>query len=129
MEGLVHVSELDHARVENPAALFKKGDEMEVVVLNIDPVEQRISLSRKRLLPPPPPKAEEERPRRAKGKEARGAKRKGTGRREERREYEYGAVAEYNLYDATAVPTASASVKLGDLYGDLLASLGLEEEK
>jgi small subunit ribosomal protein S1 len=128
MEGLVHVSELDHARVENPAALFKKGDEMEVVVLNIDPVEQRISLSRKRLLPPPPPKAEE-RPRRAKGKEARGAKRKGTGRREERREYEYGAVAEYNLYDATAVPTASTSVKLGDLYGDLLASLGLEEEK
>jgi small subunit ribosomal protein S1 len=128
MEGLVHVSELDHARVENPAALFKKGDEMEVVVLNIDPVEQRISLSRKRLLPPPPPR-EEERPRRAKGKEARGAKRKGTGRREERREYEYGAVAEYNLYDATAVPTASASVKLGDLYGDLLASLGLEEEK
>jgi small subunit ribosomal protein S1 len=128
MEGLVHVSELDHARVENPAALFKKGDEMEVVVLNIDPVEQRISLSRKRLLPPPPPR-EEERPRRAKGKEARGAKRKGTGRREERREYEYGAVAEYNLYDATAVPTASTSVKLGDLYGDLLASLGLEEEK
>jgi small subunit ribosomal protein S1 len=126
MEGLVHVSELDHARVENPAALFKKGDEMEVVVLNIDPVEQRISLSRKRLLPPPPPR--EERPRRAKGKEAR-AKRKPKGRPEERREYEYGAVAEYNLYDATAVPTASASVKLGDLYGDLLASLGLEEEK
>jgi small subunit ribosomal protein S1 len=127
MEGLVHVSELDHIRVENPAALFKKGDEMEVVVLNIDPVEQRISLSRKRLLPPPPPKAEE-RPRRAKGKEARG-KRKPKGRPEERREYEYGAVAEYNLYDATAVPTASASVKLGDLYGDLLASLSLEEEK
>ncbi|WP_428843223.1 30S ribosomal protein S1 [Thermus aquaticus] len=127
MEGLVHVSELDHIRVENPAALFKKGDEMEVVVLNIDPVEQRISLSRKRLLPPPPPKAEE-RPRRAKGKEARG-KRKPKGRPEERREYEYGAVAEYTLYDATAVPTASASVKLGDLYGDLLASLSLEEEK
>jgi small subunit ribosomal protein S1 len=127
MEGLVHVSELDHIRVENPAALFKKGDEMEVVVLHIDPVEQRISLSRKRLLPPPPPR--EERPRRAKGKEARGAKRKPKGRPEERREYEYGAVAEYNLYDATAVTTASASVKLGDLYGDLLASLGLEEEK
>ncbi|GAB5602991.1 30S ribosomal protein S1 [Thermus sp. FJN-A] len=128
MEGLVHVSELDHGRVENPAALFKKGEELEVVVLNIDPVEQRISLSRKRLLPPPPPKAEEERPRRAKGKEAR-AKRKAPSRREERREYEYGAVAEYNLYDASAVPTASTSVKLGDLYGDLLASLGLEEEK
>ena len=112
IEGLVHVSELDHGRIENPAALFKKGEEMEVVVLNIDPVEQRISLSRKRLLPPPPPKTEEERPRRTKGKEARG-KRKPGPRREERREYEYGAVAEYNLYDASAVPTASASVKLG----------------
>ena len=38
-------------------------------------------------------------------------------------------MAEYNLYDASAVPTTGASVKLGDLYGDLLASLGLEEEK
>ncbi|AFV76878.1 ribosomal protein S1 [Thermus oshimai JL-2] len=130
IEGLVHVSELDYQRVENPAALFKKGDELEVVVLNIDPTEQRVSLSRKRLLPPPPPKEAEERPRKPqKGKERERGKRKPGGRREERREYEYGAVAEYNLYDASAVPTASASVKLGDLYGDLLASLGLEEEK
>ncbi|GGM98867.1 30S ribosomal protein S1 [Thermus composti] len=126
IEGLVHISELDHARVENPQALFKKGDEMEVVVLHIDPVEQRVSLSRKRLLPPPAPKAEDK-PRRAKGKG--GKRRAGPSRREERREYEYGAVAEYNLYDASAVPTSTASVKLGDLYGDLLASLGLEEEK
>ncbi|KGQ22369.1 30S ribosomal protein S1 [Thermus filiformis] len=127
MEGLVHVSELDHARVENPAALFKKGDELEVVVLNIDPVEQRISLSRKRLLPPPAPKPleERERPRRNKGK---GREKRRTGRAPER-EYEYGAVAEYNLYDASAVPTSTATVKLGDLYGDLLATLGLEEEK
>jgi len=128
MEGLVHVSELDYARVENPAALFQRGEEMEVVVLNIDPVEQRISLSRKRLLPPPAPRPKEEkeeRPRRAKGKTR--EKRK-AGRTSERT-YEYGAVAEYNLYDASAVPTATATVKLGDLYGDLLASLGLEEEK
>ena len=126
IEGLVHVSELDHKRVENPAALFKKGDEMEVVVLNIDPVEQRVSLSRKRLLPPPLPQ-EEERPRRARsGKER--ARSKGAPRREDRREHEYRAVAEYNLYDASSVPTTTATVKLGDLYGDLLASLGLEEE-
>lgn len=70
---------------------------------------------------------EEERPRRARsGKER--ARRKGAPRREDRREYEYGAVAEYNLYDASSVPTTTATVKLGDLYGDLLASLGLEEE-
>lgn len=128
MEGLVHVSELDHTRVENPALLFKKGEEMEVVLLNIDPVEQRISLSRKRLLPPPAPRPKEEkeeRPRRAKGK----AREKRKAGRAPEREYEYGAVAEYNLYDASAVPTATATVKLGDLYGDLLASLGLEEEK
>ncbi len=37
-------------------------------------------------------------------------------------------MAEYNLYDASSVPTTTATVKLGDLYGDLLASLGLEEE-
>ncbi len=126
IEGLVHVSELDHARIENPQALFKKGDELEVVVLNIDPVEQRISLSRKRLLPPPPPKEEKPRPKAKVGEK----RRKAPGpRREAQREYEYGAVAEYNLYDASALPTASVSVKLGDLYGDLLASLGLEEEK
>lgn len=33
-------------------------------------------------------------------------------------------MAEYNLYDASSVPTTTATVKLGDLYGDLLASLG-----
>jgi small subunit ribosomal protein S1 len=43
--------------VVNPADLFKKGDEIEAVVLNIDPVEQRASLSRKRALPGGPPGA------------------------------------------------------------------------
>ncbi len=124
IEGLVHLSELDHTRVTNPAALFKKGDEMEVVVLSIDPAEQRISLSRKRLLPPPVPKEEAKKPRKEKERA-----RKKAARREPAREYEYGAVADYNLYDASAVPTASVSVKLGDLYGDLLKEFGLEEEK
>lgn len=74
IEGLVHVSELDHKRVENPAALFKKGDEMEVVVLNIDPVEQRVSSPASASFRPLP--QEEERPRRARsGKER--ARRKG----------------------------------------------------
>src|SRR3546814_3754741 len=30
---------------------FKRGDEVTAVILNIDPVEQRASLSRKRLMP------------------------------------------------------------------------------
>ena len=46
IEGLIHISELDLNRVNNPADLFKKGDEIEAMILNIDPVEQRASLSR-----------------------------------------------------------------------------------
>ena len=50
IEGLIHISELDLNRVNNPADLFKKGDEIEAMILNIDPVEQRASLSRRRFL-------------------------------------------------------------------------------
>ncbi|MGI8747316.1 MAG: S1 RNA-binding domain-containing protein, partial [Deinococcus sp.] len=50
IEGLIHISELDLNRVNNPADLFKKGDDIEAVILNIDPVEQRASLSRRRAL-------------------------------------------------------------------------------
>ncbi|WP_027482536.1 30S ribosomal protein S1, partial [Deinococcus pimensis] len=50
IEGLIHISELALERVNNPADLFKKGDEIEAVILNIDPVEQRASLSRRRAL-------------------------------------------------------------------------------
>ncbi len=39
------------------------------------------------------------------------------------------AASSFLRINADARGTASASVKLGDLYGDLLASLGLEEEK
>ncbi|AEB12834.1 30S ribosomal protein S1 [Marinithermus hydrothermalis] len=127
IEGLVHISELDYARIENPAEQFKKGEELEVVILQIDPVEQRISLSRKRLLPPPvPTEKEEERPKRAKGKRA--AKKGRPAERRPRPEYAVGAEPAYTQYDSSVAPSGQASVKLGDLYGDLLANLGLEEE-
>src|SRR5690606_19491493 len=51
IEGLVHISELSHDHIENIAEHFNKGDEVTAVILNIDPVEQRASLSRKRLMP------------------------------------------------------------------------------
>ncbi|PZA07600.1 MULTISPECIES: 30S ribosomal protein S1 [unclassified Meiothermus] len=144
IEGLIHISELDYTRVEKPSDLFKKGDEVEAVILNIDPVEQRISLSRKRLLTPPAPtpqpeEAEEgERSRRGgpqmrDNRERPKKKNKGAraeGRLERRpRESEYGVTAAYTNYDPNVVTAANASVKLGDLYGDLLNQLGLEEEK
>lgn len=122
IEGLIHVSELDHARIENPAAVVKKGDEVEAVILQIDPAEQRISLSRKRLLEPPVP-TEEKKPKKKKA-----PKGKAKGRAERRpRPAEVGATAAYQTYDASVASPSTASVKLGDLYGDLLKELELEE--
>lgn len=52
-DGLIHVSELAWHRVDHPSEVVKVGDEVEVYVLGLDKGEQRIALSRKRLLPDP----------------------------------------------------------------------------
>ena len=59
IEGLVHISELSHDHIEDISQHFNKGDEVTAVILNIDPVEQRASLSRKRMLPFTPENAAE----------------------------------------------------------------------
>jgi small subunit ribosomal protein S1 len=53
IDGLVHISELDWAHVEHPRDVLSVGDEVEVYVLDVDREEERIGLSRKRLLPDP----------------------------------------------------------------------------
>ena len=53
IDGLVHISELDWQRVERPSDLFKVGDEIQVQVIGIDVERERVSLSRKALLPSP----------------------------------------------------------------------------
>lgn len=53
VDGLVHVSELAWHRVAHPRDVVKIGDEVDVYVLKIDRERERISLSRKRLLPNP----------------------------------------------------------------------------
>jgi small subunit ribosomal protein S1 len=61
VEGLLHVSEMAHGRVEDPSELVQEGDELEVKVLTIEEREgrdgkgpsQRISLSRRALLDDP----------------------------------------------------------------------------
>ena len=58
-DGLVHISELAWYRIDHPREVVKVGDEIEVHVLNIDPNDQRISLSRKRLLENPWTRVEE----------------------------------------------------------------------
>lgn len=52
-DGLVHISELAWHRIDHPREVVKVGDEIEVVVLKLDRKSQRISLSRKRVLPNP----------------------------------------------------------------------------
>ncbi|WP_287418069.1 30S ribosomal protein S1, partial [Oceanithermus sp.] len=129
IEGLVHISELDYEHIDNPAERFKKGDELEVVVLNIDATDQRVSLSRKRLLPPPVPTEDEEqeKKRRPRQKKAKG---KRPPQRGPRRERELPGIATAQGADLGSFVggESNTSVKLGDLYGDLLADLGLEEE-
>ena len=54
IEGLIHVSDLSWApRTEHPSKLIKKGDKIEVLVLDVDPAQRKISLGRKQLLPNP----------------------------------------------------------------------------
>lgn len=53
LEGLVHVSELSWHRIDHPNEVVKVNEEMDVYVLKVDKEQQRISLSRKRLLPDP----------------------------------------------------------------------------
>jgi polyribonucleotide nucleotidyltransferase len=52
IDGLVHISELAHERVERVEDVLREGDEVEVKVLSIDR-DGKIRLSRKELLAPP----------------------------------------------------------------------------
>ena len=52
-DGLIHLSELTWGRVQHPSEVVKVGDEVEVVVLNVDRERRRIGLSLKRLQPEP----------------------------------------------------------------------------
>ena len=49
IDGLIHISELSWQRVEHPSDVVKVGDEVEVLVLNVDHQQRRIGLSLKRL--------------------------------------------------------------------------------
>lgn len=54
IDGLVHVSDLSWThRVKHPSDLYSKGDEVEAVVLNIDPEKERFSLGIKQLTDDP----------------------------------------------------------------------------
>lgn len=53
VDGLIHISKLDHQHVNHPGEVVAIGDEVEVVVDDVDPDKNRISLNRVALLPDP----------------------------------------------------------------------------
>jgi small subunit ribosomal protein S1 len=53
VDGLIHISELEWHHVNHPSEVVDKGDEIEVMVKEVDVDRERIGLSRKQLLPSP----------------------------------------------------------------------------
>ena len=53
VEGLIHISELSWGHVSHPAEVLHSGQQIQVYVLSVNPGQQRISLSIKRLKPDP----------------------------------------------------------------------------
>ncbi len=53
VEGLVHISELSHARVPTVSSVVSEGQEVDVKVLSVDTEAQRIALSMKAVIPVP----------------------------------------------------------------------------
>lgn len=122
IEGLIHISELDNKRIDDINEHFKKGDVLEAVILNIDPVEQRASLSRKRTLPFEADDYGDDGQQQSqqRGGDNRGRKggRRG-GRRGQSIDYDYSYVA--------AESSSRSTTKLGDVYADLFAQFGLAD--
>ena len=52
-EGLLHISEMAHTRVEHPSQVLSEGSIVEVYVLGVDREKERVSLSRKKILKSP----------------------------------------------------------------------------
>jgi len=53
LDGLLHVTDMSWGRLQNPAELFKVGDNVQVKVLKFDRDRERVSLGYKQLLPDP----------------------------------------------------------------------------
>ena len=54
IDGMVHVSDMTwNRKVNHPSEVLKKGDEVDAIVLDVDPAQQRISLGMKQLADDP----------------------------------------------------------------------------
>ncbi len=66
IDGLVHVSQISHERIETPATCLNVGDEVDAKIIAVDSYARKMNLSIKALLP----EGEKKRPQRAEGEEA-----------------------------------------------------------
>ncbi len=53
VDGMLHVADISHGRVNKPADALAIGQELEVKILKVDPAKKRISLGLKQLQPDP----------------------------------------------------------------------------
>lgn len=53
IEGLIHISEIAWHKVENPGDILRRGEMVEVMIQSVDIERERVSLSRRALLPSP----------------------------------------------------------------------------
>src|ERR671932_1082491 len=53
IDGLLHVTDMSWGRLQNPAELFKVGENVQVKVLKFDKERERVSLGYKQMLPDP----------------------------------------------------------------------------
>lgn len=58
--GLVHISEMAHGYVKTPQEVVKEGDEIDVMVIDVDRKKKQIRLSMKATMPAPEEKEKEE---------------------------------------------------------------------
>lgn len=97
IDGLVHVSQISHKRIENPKEALKVGQEVQVKVLEVNADAERVSLSIKAI---------EERPAQEEGqKEEKRAARPRRPRRQEKRDFE--------------LPETQTGFSMADLFGDI----------
>ena len=98
IDGLVHISQISHKRVENPKDVLSVGQEVTVKVLEVNPANERVSLSIKAL---------EERPAQEEGqeKEEKRQSRPRRPKRQEKRDFE--------------LPETQNGFSMADLFGDI----------
>jgi 4-hydroxy-3-methylbut-2-enyl diphosphate reductase len=53
VDGLLHISDISWSRVKHPSDVVSEGQELELLILNVDPAKRKIALGYKQLQPKP----------------------------------------------------------------------------